>query len=135
MMSDQSLPRFTLGREERLKSGKKIKALFAAGKVIAIPPFRLLYQLHNEKSPLQMGVAVSTRHFKKAVDRNRIKRLIREAYRLQKNELKQQLEQQERGLSLFIIYTGKSLPDYAQVFEKTGKLLEQLCKKTDEVTQ
>ena len=134
-MSVQPLPSYTLGREERLKSGKKIKALFAGGKVISIPPFRLLYQIQSDKSPLQMGVAVSSRHFKKAVNRNRIKRLIREAYRLQKNELKNYLEQQEKGLSLFIIYTGKSLPDYQLVFEKTGKLLEALKKKTDEVPQ
>ena len=134
-MSNKPVVRYTLAREERLKSRKKISTLFAGGKVIAIPPFRLLYQLHNEKNPLQMGVAVSSRHFKKAVDRNRIKRLIREAYRLQKNELKNYLEQQEKGLSLFIIYTGKSLPDYTLVFEKTGKLFEVLKKKIDEVPQ
>lgn len=132
-MSDKPILRYTLGREERLKSRKKISALFAAGKVLMLPPFRLLYQRHNENTLLQMGVAVSARHFKKAVDRNRIKRLIREAYRLQKNQLKHQLEQQGKGLSLFIIYTGKSLPDYPTVFEKTGKLLEQLMKKTNEV--
>lgn len=134
-MSDKPIARYTLGREERLKSRKKISALFAAGKVIPLPPFRLLYQIHPELPALQMGVAVSTRNFKKAVDRNRIKRLIREAYRLQKNELKNSLEQQQRGLSLFIIYTGKALPDYALVFEKTGKLLDALMKKTNEIPQ
>ena len=89
-------------------------------------PFRIIYQFNHGDTQLQFGVAVGTRQFKKAVDRNRIKRLIKEAYRLQKNELKDRLIAKKTGLSLFIIYAGKTTPDYAFVYEKIGKILQKL---------
>lgn len=79
-----------------------------------------------EQQGLQFGVAVGTRHFKRAVQRNRIKRQIREAYRLQKAPLQQMLQAQQTGCALFIIYTGKELPDYNILVEKMNILLEKL---------
>lgn len=121
--------KFTLGAKERMKSRKKIQALFAAGRSINFSPFRVIYQIRKDEGSLQLGVAVSTRQFKKAVDRNRIKRLIREAYRLQKNELNELLISRNKGLDLFIIYSGKTLPEYSFVFEKTGNILQKLSKE------
>jgi len=128
-LSTQPLIKFTLSANERLKSRKKIQELFAAGKVINFPPFRIIHQLQNDDAPLQFGVAVGTRQFKKAVDRNRIKRLMREAYRLQKNELKELLIGKQKSLALFVIYTGKTIPDYPFVFEKMGKVLQKLSEE------
>ena len=68
-------------------------------------------------SPLQAGFAAGSRNFKTAVDRNRIKRLIKEAWRLQKNELKEQLKKQNRKLNVFFIYTGKELPAYSKYYK------------------
>jgi len=118
--------KFTLNETERLKSRKKIQELFASGKVINSSPFKIIFQIHNNHSPLQFGVAVGTRQFKKAVDRNRIKRIVKEAYRLQKNELKSSLIARKTGLSLFFIYTGKTIPSYYFVYEKIGKILLKL---------
>jgi ribonuclease P protein component len=81
------------------------------------------------ESPLQAGFGAGTRHFKKAVDRNRIKRLSREAYRLQKNPLLQRLEEKRLSLAVFFIYTGKELPDYATVTDKIGVALQKLIKE------
>ena len=128
-MSTGSIKKFTLSSEERLKSRKKIQELFAAGHVVNFSPFRIIYQINYEDTPLQFGVGVGTRQFKKAVDRNRIKRLIRESYRLQKNELKEQLISREKSLSVFVIYTGKSIPDYPFVFEKIGKVLKKISEE------
>jgi ribonuclease P protein component len=81
---------------------------------------------------LQAGVGVSSRNFKKAVDRNRIKRLMREAYRLQKNMLNESLEKKQQKMSVFFLYLGKELPEYDLIYEKMGNSIKRLIKLSDE---
>jgi ribonuclease P protein component len=129
--------RYTLGKTERLKSRKIIEQLFKEGKSFSNFPFRVLYlsvkkETGTDKNePLKCGFGVSTRHFKKAVHRNRVKRLLREAWRLQKNELQQLLESGQKQLAVFVIYTGNELPLYPLVYEKTGSILKRLIEKVD----
>ena len=78
---------------------------------------------------LQAGFSASSRNFKRAVDRNRIKRLTKEAYRLQKQALQDGLVAKGGSLAVFFIYTGKELPDYATVSEKIGVALSKLAKE------
>ena len=81
----------------------------------------------NQESNLQFGVGVSKKYFKKAVDRNRIKRLIREAYRLQKGELLKAVSSKKPScLRLFFIYTAKELPDFELVKQKVSEALVRL---------
>ena len=129
---------FTLGKDERLKSRKQIEQLFNEGKKITVSPFRIFFLLltpqATEYSPLSFGIAVSNKNFKRAVDRNRIKRLVREAWRLQKNELKEKLKVSARQLNVFFIYTNKELPDYQLVKDKVAVALKKLEKVVDEST-
>jgi ribonuclease P protein component len=81
---------------------------------------------------LQAGFGVSGRNFKRAVDRNRIKRLTREAYRLQKQILQDALAMNKIPLALFFIYTGKDLPDYKLVFEKMTLIIQKLSRLVNE---
>jgi ribonuclease P protein component len=124
---------FTLGKKERLKSRKQTELLFSSGKKFSYSPFRIHYLLNGGKDSLHhpiaigFGVGVSSKVFKKAVDRNRIKRLTREAWRLQKLSLRQKLKEQNSQLNIFFIYTGKALPNYKELYEKMGKVLEKLC--------
>ena len=86
----------------------------------------------EEESVLQFGTGVSKRHFKRAVDRNRIKRLIREAYRTQKLPLQQKVAEGTKGyLKLFILYTGKELPEFGVIKEKTLAVLNRLEKNLE----
>jgi ribonuclease P protein component len=120
--------KLTLGKNERLKSRKQIELLFSEGKKFSMTPFRVHYlfnQLANP--PLQFGVGVSNKNFKRAVDRNRIKRLVREVYRLQKITLHQKAKEKKRQLNVFFIYTGKEIPGFSEVFDKMKKMLDKLC--------
>ena len=126
---------FTLGKEERLKSRKQIEKLFAEGKSFVVNPFRVYFIVHGPLTidhGLLFGVGVSNRNFKRAVERNRIKRLTREAWRLQKNELHEKLKAYNKQLSIFFIYTGKELPDFATVKDKVAVVLKKLSDKIDE---
>ena len=87
--------------------------------------------IENAEAVLQTGFGVSAKHFKKAVDRNRIKRLMREGWRLQKNDLTEKLKGQQQ-LAVFFIYVGNELPDHQLVFDKIGAALKRLIKITDE---
>ncbi|MGQ0737619.1 MAG: ribonuclease P protein component [Bacteroidota bacterium] len=123
--------KFTLGKTERLKSRKAIEELFEKGKGFSISPFRVAY-LRTEATGLRVAVGASTKNFKKAVDRNRIKRLMREAYRLQKIPLQKFLQSQNKGISLFLTYTGKEIPDYAIVSGTVQKCLNKLLNLVSE---
>ena len=108
--------------------------LFKTGKNFSNFPFKVIWHPENKESNLQVAVGVSSRHFKKATDRNRIKRLIREAYRLQKNTLQDHLNKNGKRMSVFILYVGKEIPTYELVFEKTGIILNRLAKFIDDNT-
>jgi ribonuclease P protein component len=124
--------KFTLKKAERLKSRKRIEQLFREGKHFFQHPFKVYFNISppdgsvHREAPLQAGVGVSSRNFKKAVDRNRVKRVVRECYRLQKNTLHEQLLQSGYNLDLFLIYTGRELPDFLVLKEKLQLILSRL---------
>jgi ribonuclease P protein component len=126
--------RYTLGKDDKLKSRKIIEQLFKDGKSFSLFPFRIIYlsQPSDNIGQLQAGFSVGTKHFKKAVDRNRIKRLMREGYRLQKNELNDAVKNSHQDLWLFFIYTATDIPDYSNVSEKINTSIKRLQKIVNE---
>lgn len=128
----------TLGKDERLKSRKQIEHLFDKGKSFVVAMFRIYFivnkglPIQKGQSGLKFGTGVSAKNFKKAVDRNRIKRLTREAWRLQKNEIREKTREAQRQLNVFFIYTGKELPDFTTVKDNVAIALKKLADKIDE---
>ncbi len=120
---------FTYGKKEKLKSKKLIDQLFSEGQSVSAFPLRLVFL----ETPLEeaivakTGVSVSKRHFKTAVDRNRIKRLMREAYRLNKTNYFNKISTQ---YAFMILYIGKEKPTYQQVEKKMNVLFDKFLKKT-----
>ncbi len=128
----QTAQRFFLRKEHKLKSRKAIEELFGKGKSFTNFPFRICWQLVDDEVGIKVGFTASSRNFKNATDRNRIKRIMREAYRLQKNELQAQMQLQNKGMHLFFIFTGKEITAYELVFEKMTSVLKKLLKTTSE---
>lgn len=114
--------KFMLRKEERLKSKKLIGRLYSDGKSIKVFPLKMVY-LQVESFPsfyAQMGVSVPKRNFKRAVDRNKIKRLLRENYRLKKNIIYSNIN----GSYVFMIsYLAKEEWSYESISKKMTKLL------------
>jgi len=118
----------TFPKTEKLKSKKLLDELFTSGKKINEYPIKLVYkQLNFEDDVLiKAGVSVPKRNFKKAVDRNRIKRLLREAYRLNKHIIHSELK--EKYVCMFL-YLGKEMPTFEMLDTKAIKLLNKLVNK------
>lgn len=127
--------RFTFSKQERLCSRKTIEKIFDSGKAINENPFRLLWvEAPNEENVyLKIAISVPKKNFKKAVDRNKIKRQIREVYRLNKNKFFSKLENPEKRYAAIIIYTGRVLPDRkemeAKIFVTLQRFAKETCKK------
>ena len=123
----------TLGKLERLKSKKLIEKLYQDGSSLKFFPLRMMYlqTKHTSDFPAQIGVSVSKRNFKSAVDRNRIKRLLRESYRLQKEIVYDHLEVPH---VFMISYIGKEEVKYEEMYAKMTKLLTLFVAETKKKT-
>lgn len=124
--------RYRFKKEDKLKSRKAIEALFAGGKSFTVFPLRVVWQITDAEQGLRAGVSAGSRYFKKAVDRNRAKRLMREAYRLSKHELALLLKEKNRGMRVFFLYQHKELPEYHALKEKMEAALKRLIKLCNE---
>lgn len=116
---------FSYPKNEKLKSQKTIDLLFSQGKSVSKYPLRLVYVENtdeNNSEKVLMGVSVSKKYFKKAVDRNYFKRVLRECYRLNQNVLKENLE---KSYAFMFFYQTKEKLSYQEIEEKTIQLFEK----------
>ena len=116
---------FSYQKNEKLKSHKTIDRLFSEGKSVSKYPLRLVYventDIHTTEN-LIMGVSVSKKYFKKAVDRNYFKRVLRECYRLNQNLLKENLN---KPYAMMFFYQTKEKLSYQEIEEKTIQLFQK----------
>ena len=121
---------FKYPKNEKLKSKITIGLLFTEGKSVSKYPLRLVYKsgTFGEGEKIKMGVSVSKKNFKRAVDRNYFKRILRETYRLNKAIL---LDNNDKNYAFMFFYQTKERLSYAEIELKT----KQLFQKFNEITK
>ncbi|WP_142784538.1 ribonuclease P protein component [Changchengzhania lutea] len=123
--------KFTFNKNEKLKSTKLIDQLFIEGQSVSVYPLRMVYlpTTFDSEVLFKTGVSVSKRNFKSAVDRNYIKRLLREAYRLNKPLFFNNIT---TPYAFMILYIGKDKPTFVQVEMKMKQLFKKILDKVSE---
>jgi len=120
--------RYAFPQKEKLKSKKLIDLLFTEGKSVTVYPLKLIYLRTTlpENVKVQAGVTVSKRNFKSAVRRNRIKRLLRESYRLNKGQV---FNNSDDTFAFLFLYLGKEMPNFGEIAPKMVELLHKFLIK------
>ncbi|MFC2086301.1 ribonuclease P protein component [Bacteroidota bacterium] len=120
---------FTFKKHERLKSKKTIELLFKHGNILLEFPVKAVWiktTLSEKDTFLQVAFSVPKRLFKKAVDRNRIKRLLRESYRLQKTPLISSLQKENTQVAVMFVYLSDNLTSFKSIERKIIVILNRL---------
>lgn len=121
---------FSFKKSERLTSKRVIGELFSSGKSFFHPPFRVYWApgTQEQKKQVQVAISVPKKNFKRAVDRNRIKRKIKEAYRKNK-AIFQDFINDEKGFSALLVYSSDEDMSYFLIEEKVIETLQRLHAK------
>ncbi len=115
-------------KKEHLCAKKRVDQLFSKGKGFIVYPFRVVYNIVEEDSeyPLSLLISVPKRNFKRANKRNKIKRHIRESFRLQKIPLYTLLQEKNVHLDMAILYLDKEIKDATFFLQKMEEALTKL---------
>jgi ribonuclease P protein component len=121
----------TFSKNERISAQKEIDFLFNEGDSFTISPLHIVYKEKKTVSevPVSILVGIPKKRFKRAVKRNRIKRLIKEAYRLNKHELWNFLRAEEKGLLIAFVYIENKQLEYSKIESAVVKVLNELESK------
>jgi ribonuclease P protein component len=119
----------TFRKKERIFRQKEMDLLFEEGTSFVVYPLRVVYVERQPDSEAEAAVLISVpkKRFKRAVHRNRIKRLIREAYRLNKYLFLQGLREKEKNLLIGFLFVGNELPDWKAIEGAVVKALTALA--------
>lgn len=133
--SSVSFNRQTFRKNERLCSRKIIQDLALKGKNIHVPPLKLMWtpSLLTANIPVQAAFSVPKRNFKKAVDRNILKRRMREAYRKNKFALFSLIYKDNIQYALLFVFTGKKISSYTETEEKTKIILHRFAEHIQKI--
>ena len=124
--------RYFFRRHQKLKRRKDIDYLMKKGKRFSNKNYRVFYEFFSDELGVKTAIGCSSKIFKKAAHRNKIKRLMREAFRLQLPDLTQHLKNNQRGTKLFILFTGKEAPNFKEVNDDFLNMMSRIMKLSDE---
>ena len=126
------MPDFSFKKSERLTGSKSISSLFQDGTSLSSYPVRILFNAEGiGPKPASLAISVPKRLFKRAVDRNLLKRRIREAYRLNKPQFYARLQAMEIKANVVIQYQQKEILDYQTIEAGVVKALERMVGKLE----
>lgn len=120
-----------LTKEEKVKSAQRVSEIYHEGTAGFVYPFKYHFILEPKEDSFQnllrLCIAVSKKKFKHAVDRNRVKRLVKEAFRLNKMAYYDTIGH-PNSIDLYLVFIGKELPDYATIEKGMKTILDKLTK-------
>lgn len=124
---------YTFSKKERLCSSTQIDRLFSEGnRQISVFPIRLVWLLADDIEGIQVLISAPKRNFHHAVDRNRIKRQIREFYRTSSSSLKETVASKGKGLALAFLFNDNKLWESDKLDQRLGQALEKLVETLSE---
>ena len=124
------MPSYTFPKKEKLKSKKQIDLLFKSGRSVAAFPVLGIYITKSEAPPLlKTAVTVSKKHFKTAVTRNLLKRRMKEAWRLRKDDFAGHHTENNLSVDIILIYIGKEVLSFTDIDKGMKKLIKKLKKE------
>ena len=123
--------RYTLSKTERLSWKRHIDCLFQNGQSFIAFPLRVVYLPleTQEKTPLSILISVPKKRMKHAVDRNHIKRLVRENFRLQKYDLADPLQEKQKSIHIAFLFVDKEMPTFSAMQKAMSKALRIIREK------
>ena len=119
---------YSFGKKERLSNKKSIAWLSEKGSSFWMNSFSVVWSYSDRAlpSPAQMAVSVTKKSFKSAVDRNRIKRLVRESWRFNKKSLYDLLNEKEKQIIIMLVFTGKEVPGFHDVNSQVINVISKI---------
>ena len=127
MVAPEGLPKY-----ERICKVNDVKALFEQGAGVSVYPYRVIYLFRHDESgrpTVRLLVSVSKKRFHHAVSRNRVKRLMREAWRRNKAALYEICERDNISVDVALVYTATVIHSYEEMLAKTKKAVQEIVKK------
>jgi ribonuclease P protein component len=120
-------PRATFRKHERLCARTTIQRLLREGRAVNEAPLRLIGMIapNPTPAPAQVAFAVPRRHLPRAVDRNRVRRMLREAYRLNKHRWYGRLEEAGAQCAWLVVFQGRTVPPYAVLQGKITRAIDR----------
>lgn len=127
MTAPEGLPKY-----ERICKENDIQKLFNQGVGFSVYPYRIVYRFYRDEShpvTCRLLVSVSKKRFHHAFKRNRVKRLMREAWRKNKSRLYEICQKDNISVDVALVYTATVIHSYEEMFRKTKKAIDELVKK------
>ena len=127
MVALEGLPKY-----ERICKENDIKTLFDQGTGVSVYPYRVIYLFRRDESrqpTVRLLVSVSKKRFHHAFKRNRVKRLIREAWRKNKAPLREICQKDNISVDVALVYTATVIHSYEEMLEKTRKAVLEIAKR------